>query len=594
MGTIWGADVQRKIGAVRGRRWGFCLLAALISAATVSGGSWPVAAQSQLETDDAFGQGLDPFDADGPLTAVVSLGSQKIRIFDRNGLVSSSPVSTGRKGFETPEGVFSIIERKVEHNSNLYDDAEMPFMQRITWSGVALHQGVVPKYRASHGCIRLPHGFAEQLFRTTKIATRVVIVSHEATPLAMSHPVLRQPGGVPIAATPLPTGSPNPPGSSAGDALPMMLGARDSQSVALPTAATAGSDAGDALANVTATSPALSAAAARAELRARRTAAEKRLQVATKAVDASKIRVRPALIAQGKAEKALRQALAMARRSEGRVQAAAAVAAATSPVAQALATTQHIEEMLEHVRVTSRADAARELAAQKAGTALAARDATAKLEDERQRALNVVRAITRRLSPVTIFVSRLTGRVYVRQGFHQVMDLPITILEPGKPLGTHVFTALDGHGAEELQWYGLTIETAGGGSPMPVVEANARKSRSAKRQKPEATVAGDPLTSARAALDRITLPDAVLARILPTLQPGSTLIVSDLGQSIETGPGTDIVVQTQGEAAAAANIAKFIAKKKAEALAFSMPVERPSRRSRGSWPRRERDAWNSW
>ena len=102
---------------------------------------------------------------DGPLMVVVSIGSQRMRVFDRHGAVIESPISTGRDEYDTPQGVFAIIERNNEHFSNLYDDAPMPNMQRITWSGVALHAGHVPGYRASHGCIRLPEKVSEKLIR---------------------------------------------------------------------------------------------------------------------------------------------------------------------------------------------------------------------------------------------------------------------------------------------------------------------------------------------------------------------------------------------------------------------------------------------
>lgn len=103
--------------------------------------STSASAQSPLST------ATDP----SPLVAVVSLKSQRISVFDRTGEIASSPVSSGRKGYETPRGIFSVLERKEEHFSNLYDDAPMPFMQRLTWSGVALHAGHLPGYPASHG-----------------------------------------------------------------------------------------------------------------------------------------------------------------------------------------------------------------------------------------------------------------------------------------------------------------------------------------------------------------------------------------------------------------------------------------------------------
>ena len=98
-----------------------------------------------------------------PIMAIVSLQNQRITVYDANGWILQAPVSSGQKGRETPAGIFSIIEKQAEHYSNLYDDAYMPHMQRITWSGIALHGGPLPGYPASHGCIRMPYGFAERL-----------------------------------------------------------------------------------------------------------------------------------------------------------------------------------------------------------------------------------------------------------------------------------------------------------------------------------------------------------------------------------------------------------------------------------------------
>src|SRR6186713_2665063 len=102
-----------------------------------------------------------------PIMAIVSLGSQRITVYDAKGWILRAPVSSGSKGRETPAGIFSVIQKVEEHYSNLYDDAFMPHMQRITWSGIALHGGVLPGRPASHGCVRLPFDFAERLFDTT-------------------------------------------------------------------------------------------------------------------------------------------------------------------------------------------------------------------------------------------------------------------------------------------------------------------------------------------------------------------------------------------------------------------------------------------
>ena len=109
------------------------------------------------------------------LRILVSLPQQKAYVFRHGDLVATSPVSTGKKGFETPAGTFRILQKKVHHRSTTYDNAPMPYMQRLTWSGVALHAGHVPGRPASHGCIRLPRSFAKKLYRMTNFRTTVTI-----------------------------------------------------------------------------------------------------------------------------------------------------------------------------------------------------------------------------------------------------------------------------------------------------------------------------------------------------------------------------------------------------------------------------------
>ena len=96
-------------------------------------------------------------------------------MFDGGALLAVAPVSTGRRGHETPVGRFRILQKAVHHRSNIYSNAPMPFMQRLTASGVALHAGHLPGYPASHGCIRLPWGFAKRLYGLTDGGTRVTV-----------------------------------------------------------------------------------------------------------------------------------------------------------------------------------------------------------------------------------------------------------------------------------------------------------------------------------------------------------------------------------------------------------------------------------
>ncbi|HEX9320833.1 MAG TPA: L,D-transpeptidase family protein, partial [Xanthobacteraceae bacterium] len=114
-----------------------------------------------------------------PIMAVVSLSNQRVTIYDAIGWIMRAPVSSGRKGYETPAGIYSVIQKEIEHYSNLYDDGYMPFMQRITWSGIALHGGPLPGHAASHGCIRMPVEFAERLFDLTRIGMRVIVARND-------------------------------------------------------------------------------------------------------------------------------------------------------------------------------------------------------------------------------------------------------------------------------------------------------------------------------------------------------------------------------------------------------------------------------
>jgi hypothetical protein len=126
---------------------------------------------------------LDPGDyvwqperaTEGEIEIVVSLSQQIAYVFRGGTLIGVSTVSTGRPGNETPTGSFPILQKNRDHRSNLYDDAPMPFMQRLTWDGIALHAGAIPGHPASHGCVRLPLAFARQLFAVTRLGANVHI-----------------------------------------------------------------------------------------------------------------------------------------------------------------------------------------------------------------------------------------------------------------------------------------------------------------------------------------------------------------------------------------------------------------------------------
>jgi uncharacterized protein YjbI with pentapeptide repeats/lipoprotein-anchoring transpeptidase ErfK/SrfK/peptidoglycan hydrolase-like protein with peptidoglycan-binding domain len=130
---------------------------------------------------------------DPPITLVVSLGQQKLDVYRGTTLVTSSKVSSGMRGYDTKPGVFSILEKRRRHHSNLYSGAPMPWMQRLTRTGTAFHGGVVPGYPASHGCVRLPFSFAPKLFQITSVGDNVVVAHDRVDPKLIEHANLFQP-----------------------------------------------------------------------------------------------------------------------------------------------------------------------------------------------------------------------------------------------------------------------------------------------------------------------------------------------------------------------------------------------------------------
>ena len=152
-------------------------------------------AQTQPSTDGSIEQ-LQPGDylwapeiaPTGPVTVIVSLATQKAFVY-RNGVrIGVSTASTGSDGHATPTGVFTILQKDADHVSNLYKDATMPFMQRLTWGGIAMHAGNLPGYPASHGCIRLPPAFAKLLFGITRLGITVVITQDARVPVVAAIP----------------------------------------------------------------------------------------------------------------------------------------------------------------------------------------------------------------------------------------------------------------------------------------------------------------------------------------------------------------------------------------------------------------------
>src|SRR5437588_955830 len=170
------------------RRWGALAIVTLAAMAALTALSTGAAARQARPA--APTEATAPREAGEPIMAIVSIKTQHVTFYDADGWILRAPVSTGISGRETPAGVFALIEKDKDHHSTLYDDAWMPNMQRITWNGIALHGGPLPGYAASHGCVRMPFGFAEKLFDKTRIGMRIIISPENAEPIEFSHPSL--------------------------------------------------------------------------------------------------------------------------------------------------------------------------------------------------------------------------------------------------------------------------------------------------------------------------------------------------------------------------------------------------------------------
>ena len=125
---------------------------------------------------------------EGPVAIIVSVPKQRAFVYRNGILIGVSTCSTGKKGYDTPLGVFTILEKAKEHYSSEFDDAPMPHMERLTWGGVALHAGKLPGYPVSHGCVRLPPKFAESLYAVTQVGTPVIIAGDYTDPQSVKDP----------------------------------------------------------------------------------------------------------------------------------------------------------------------------------------------------------------------------------------------------------------------------------------------------------------------------------------------------------------------------------------------------------------------
>lgn len=502
---------------------------------------------------------------DGPLLMLVSLNQQRMYVYDSNGLVVQTRVSSGRAGHETPVGIYSILEKKVDHTSNIYLDAKMPHMQRLTMTGIALHGGVVPGYPASGGCVRLPYDFARRFFNMTDINQRVVIAPDVHAPTTFEHPFLFS--GLPSAA------SLEVPGDRAEG-----TGAKAIQ---------VGVDAAETLIGVSSAHAATDATVRTLESAEEARKAERQGLVdavaaagtrRTEAIEREKAAIRAIGDAQ-KAAKAARAAAKSADRDAYKAKAALKAQERTLKKLQARLTSKSVSKMradaLEELRASEASERARlapltqeiertTSAAKEAGEAVKSADgAVAKAVADRKAAKQEIkdaavaetaakkavaafdRQEQNRALPVSVFVSSATGLVQVRQGFEPVLEAQATIENPDVPLDTFIFSAVDWKDGSktDLTWHVTEVnEYSTSASSFERVASRDKKKKGAEPVK--MPLETDTAKAART-LDRIKLPQNVADRIAEVVKPGSTLIVSsyDVARSETKYAGTDFIVQ---------------------------------------------------
>ena len=473
---------------------------AALLALTAVGGSHTSSAQG---TD---GEGAGTLGLSGPaVMAIVSIVDQRIAVYDANGGVTQARVSSGRTEYETPVGVYSVLQKNRDHVSNLYEDARMPFMQRMTWSGVALHGGALPGYPASAGCVRLPNKFASEIFELTKLGTRIIVARRDVAPVAFSHSALPKPQlAAAEAVLTRTTFDPLADEQGKGSVFEPDLSNWPERQATLDSLRTVADE------------KAATAKAAAAPVEELKTTVKTRAAAVKKAAGTKRTAERAKSRAEGRVTQgerrlaAAKQPATIKSREDALAKAQAGLDEAEAKLAEANAEVEAAEK--------AHAAAEQELAAAEAVFAEA--DAAAK--EARRKTL-----------PISVFVSLKEQRVYVRQGHEAVTDAPVTISNPETPIGTHVFTAVDfTSGGDDMRWTAVSI-----GPHVPGQDGYGKK---AEPTPTDAVYAG-------AALDRIALPDDVSARISAALWPGSSIIVSDEEQSKETGESTDFVVLISGE-----------------------------------------------
>jgi lipoprotein-anchoring transpeptidase ErfK/SrfK len=492
----------------------------------------------------------------GPLIISVSISKQQVKIYDANGFFAEAPVSTGMRGHGTPMGVFSVIQKHKWHHSNIYSGAPMPYMQRITWSGVAMHAGVLPGYPASHGCIRMPTAFAIKMWNWTKMGARVLVTPGEMSPASFSHPLLPA-----LKVTPQPTVAEAPqagapPAAKADKGTPETKPATSETNLELrPTVGhnaavkPATDDAATPLREQTHTADASGGVPAGKATMSDATGAP--TTKGAEPSDAAKVATTTEPNKPDAADKTDTKPDQAVVAAGIKAEAEPVEAKAETTTAEAKADAPKQEDTLKAKTEPSKADAAKPsekpadgvkaASETPAGAADTKKDPTRLLDTDKPAVAKV--EPPKRTGQIAVFISRKDSKLYVRQNFAPLYDVPITIAASDRPLGTHVFTAeVDKNDANVLRWSVVSLPVTVRASMRDEDERVSQHRKSAGA----AAVAAKPLAvpdSPAEALDRITIPPDTMARIAEAMTTGSSIIVSDQGiNQGETGEGTDFIV----------------------------------------------------
>ncbi|MEA2938281.1 MAG: hypothetical protein QOC56_1785 [Alphaproteobacteria bacterium] len=451
----------------------------------------------------------------GPLQMVVSIQQQHVTLYANGKRIAQAPVSTGTAAKPTPMGVFSVIEKDRFHHSNLYGNAPMYYMHRLTWSGVAMHEGVLPGVPASHGCIRMPTAFVSKLWLITKLGVRVVVARHDVEPHEFEHAKLFHP-------KPKPTENPvsdlrpldglRPTFATLGNSTVGFGGERPllrlAQATVAETDAVKTPDTGTQLPVTARENP----------------TADAPMFVSPKVVPIESLRgSSPGQTIEPKIE-----AADAPKPVEVETTASTpAPAAAEAPKAAAPAAAPRVPAIAEAPKAPE--------PEKPAPTATE----PAKPAPPKNRTAEPVK----RNGQVAVFISKKEKKIFVRQGFVPVFDMPIEITNPDVPLGTHVYTAMEVLDGARMRWNVITMPAE---QPRPATTSSRDTKRGKKNEPPpKPVVETRPASNAMQALDRVQMPPEAAERISELLIPGSSLIISDQGLGNETGRYTEFIVLTR-------------------------------------------------